>query len=157
MTPPLLPEDTVELDGPGRTRAEEVYRDRLDHYHYVTSTEECNKLHYAALTDPMYALRGRLFRHAGSPWEGETFELKLALIQATERWEALTGGGVPCPVEFDAEDARETRKLNEVFKVQTGANRFLESGRNIDCSLFWDHECRQKATSREEGLFMANN
>lgn len=114
MTLPSLPEDFNELDGTERARAEEAYRDRLVHYYYVTSTEECNKLHYAAFTDPMYALRGRLFQHASSPWEGETFELKLALIEATESWKALTGGGVPCPVEFDAEDIRETRKLNEV-------------------------------------------
>ncbi|KAG6888158.1 hypothetical protein C0995_010274 [Termitomyces sp. Mi166 len=114
MTPPSLPEHFDELDGTERAGAEEVYRDRLVHYHYVTSMEECNKLHYAAFTDPMHALRGRLFLHAGSPWEGETFELKLALIQATERWKALRGGDVPCPIEFDAEDVRETRKLNEV-------------------------------------------
>ena len=128
MTPPSLPEDFDELDGTGRTRAEELYRDRLVHHHYVMSTEECNKLHYAAFTDPMYALRSRLFQHAGSPWEGETFELKLALIQATERWRALTGGGVPCPVEFDAEDIRETRKLNE---VQATADRFFEIWQNM--------------------------
>ncbi|PSR75399.1 hypothetical protein PHLCEN_2v9157 [Hermanssonia centrifuga] len=128
MTPPSLLEDFDELDGTGRTRAEEVYRDRLVHHLYVTGTEECNKLHYAAFTDPMYALRDRLFQYAGSTWEGETFELKLALIQATERWKALTGGGVPCPVEFDAEDVRETRKLNE---VQARADRFFEMWQNM--------------------------
>ncbi|EIW76253.1 hypothetical protein CONPUDRAFT_139669 [Coniophora puteana RWD-64-598 SS2] len=128
MTPPSLPEDFDKLDGPGRTRAEEVYRDRLVHYHYVTSMGECNKSHYAAFTDPMYALRGRLFQHAGSPWEGETFELKLALIQAAERWKTLTGGDVSCPVELDAEDVRETRKLNE---VQARADRIFEIWQNM--------------------------
>lgn len=28
-------------------------------------------------------------------------------------WEALTGGGAPCPVVFHAEDVRETMKLDE--------------------------------------------
>jgi hypothetical protein len=65
------------------------------------------------MTDPICVLRSRLFNQASSPWEGETLELKVALIRATEMWERLTGGGAPCPVVFDAEDARETAELNE--------------------------------------------
>lgn len=79
------------------------------------NTEAYNKPHYDALTDHMCVLRSRLFHHASNPWEGETLELKVALIRATELWETLTGGGgVPCPVVFNAEDARETLELNEV-------------------------------------------
>ncbi|KAH7884287.1 protein kinase subdomain-containing protein PKL/CAK/Fmp29 [Phlebopus sp. FC_14] len=116
MTPPSLPENFDELDGTQRTKAEEVYLRRVVHYHYVTNTEECNTLHYAALTDPI------------NPWEGETLELKVALIQATERWEMLTGGGAPCPVVFDAEDVRETMELNE---VQRRADEALEVWQNM--------------------------
>ena len=36
-----------------------------------------------------------------------TFELKVALIEATQMWGALTGKGTPCPVVFDAEDVDE--------------------------------------------------
>ena len=113
MTPPLLPENLDELEEAERTEAQEIYRRRLVHYHYVRNTEECNKPHYDAMTDPMCVLRSRLFHHASNPWEGETLELKVALIRATERWETLTGEGTPCPVVFDAEDVRETMKLNE--------------------------------------------
>jgi hypothetical protein len=128
MTPPLLPENFDELDETERTNAEEVYRRRLVHYHYVQYTEECNKLHYDALTDPMCVLRSRLFYHASNPWEGETLELKVALMRATERWETLTGRGGPCPIEFDAEDVRGTTKLNE---VQTKADKAFEVWQNI--------------------------
>ena len=62
----------------------ELYHRLLVHYHYVKTTQEHNKLHYTALTDPMGALRRRLFCHAGDPWEGETLALKVATIQATE-------------------------------------------------------------------------
>ena len=94
MTRPSLPES---LD-------EELYRRRLVHYYYVKYTEEHNELHYAALTNPMGVLCRRLFCHASDPWEGETLALKVALIEATLNWEALTGGGPPCPVMFDAKD-----------------------------------------------------
>jgi hypothetical protein len=113
MTPPSLPEIFDDLEGLKRTAAEEVYLCRLTHYHYVTNTEEYNKPHYDAMTDPMCVLRSRPFNQASSPWEGETLELKVALIRATERWGRLTGGGAPCPVVFDAEDTRETAELNE--------------------------------------------
>ena len=36
-------------------------------------------------------LRRRLFYHASDMWEGETLALKVALIEATENWETLTG------------------------------------------------------------------
>jgi Phosphotransferase enzyme family len=128
MTPPSLPENFDELDKTEQTEAEEVYRRRLVHYHYVKNTEEYNELHYVALTDPMGVLRRRLFDHASSPWEGETLALKVALIQATEKWETLTGGGAPCPVMFDAEDVRETMKLDE---LQRGADEALEVCQNV--------------------------
>jgi len=128
MTPPSLPENFDNLEETERTAAEEVYRRRLIHYHYVTNTEEYNKPHYDDLTDPMCVLRSRLFHHASNPWEGETLELKVALIRATERWETLTGGGAPCPVVFDAEDARETTELNE---VQRKADKAFEVWQNM--------------------------
>ena len=90
MTRPSLP---VNLDDLEETQKswEELYRRRLVHYHYVKNTEEYNGLHCAALTDPMGVLRRRFFCHAIDPCEGETLALKVALIEATENWEALTG------------------------------------------------------------------
>ncbi|KAF8999017.1 protein kinase subdomain-containing protein PKL/CAK/Fmp29 [Hymenopellis radicata] len=128
MTRPSLPENFEDLDETEQSRAKKLYYNRFIHYHYVKSTEECNDLHYAALTDPVGMLRRRLFYHASDPWEGETLALKVDLIQATENWETLTGGGAPCPLVFDAEDVRETMKLDE---VQRGADEALEGLRNV--------------------------
>ncbi|EED83412.1 predicted protein [Postia placenta Mad-698-R] len=128
MTPPSLPENFDELDETEQTEAEGAYRCCLDHYHYIKNTEEYNKPHYDVLMDSMCALRSRLFDHAGSPWEGDALDLKVALIRATERWETLTGLGAPCPVIFDADDVRETRKLNE---LQEKTDRAFEVWQNI--------------------------
>lgn len=127
MTPPSRPENLDEMGEAQRDGEEYRYRCRLVHYHYVTSTMECNPLHYAAFTDRLYALRGRLFLHAGGPWEGETFDLKAGLIQATNRWEELTGGGVPCPLEFDAKDLDETAVLDKELSEATWGFEFLQS------------------------------
>lgn len=102
-----------DLDENQQSEEIELYRRRLVHYHYVKNTEKYNRLHYVALTDPAGLLRHRIFRHASDPWEGETLALKVALIDATENWETLTGGGGPCPVVFDPDDIHETRELDE--------------------------------------------
>ncbi|KAF8591989.1 protein kinase subdomain-containing protein PKL CAK Fmp29 [Ramaria rubella] len=112
MTRPSLPEKLDDLDKTQQSGEMELYRRRLVHYHYVKNTEEYNELHYAALTDPMGVLRRRLFCHASDPWEGETFALKVALIQATKNWKTLTGGGPPCPIVFDPDNVREMMKLD---------------------------------------------
>ena len=128
MMRPALPANFDALDEPAQNRAKALYRRRLVHYHYVRNTEDCNALHYATLTDPAGVLRRRLFCHASDPWEGETLELKAALIEATENWETLSGGGAPCPAVFDPEDVRATKALEE---VQTGANESMEMCQNM--------------------------
>lgn len=115
---------------------------------YITTTSkntEYNEIHYAAWTNPMGALRRRPFGHANDPWEGETLALKVALIEATENWEKLTGGGVPCPVVFDAEDVRETMKLDQ---VQRRADETLEKGENMIGFGWVPTECYEGAMTR---------
>jgi hypothetical protein len=106
-------------------------------FYYVKSTEKYNELHHAALTSPLGVLRSRLFYHASEPWEGETLELKIALMKATENWETLTGGGAPCLVVFDAENVHETMKLDEVQReadeVQEACQNVLGFGRRAGC------------------------
>jgi hypothetical protein len=89
MTRPLVLENLSDLKEPQQHK--EIYRCLLFLHHYVKNTKKYNKLHYATLTDPMRKLRCRLFRHASDPWEGKTLAPKVALIQAMENWETLTG------------------------------------------------------------------
>ncbi|KAJ3476585.1 hypothetical protein NLI96_g11059 [Meripilus lineatus] len=127
MTLPPRPENLGEMSEAQRANEEYKYSRRLIHYHYVTSTKECNQLHYAAFTDPLYALRGRLYLYGGSPWEGETSELKTVLIEAAKRWEGITGGGVPCPLKFDAEELREMAELDRSLSRTCRGFGILES------------------------------
>jgi hypothetical protein len=128
MTQPSLPENLDDLAEIQQSEEMELYRRRLVHYHYIKDTEKYNKLHYAALTDPIGVFRRRLFCHASDIWEGETLALKVALIDATQNWETLTGGGAPCPVVFDPDDVHETRKLD---KKQGEADETLEACRAV--------------------------
>ncbi|KDR81233.1 hypothetical protein GALMADRAFT_60691 [Galerina marginata CBS 339.88] len=128
MTQPSLPENFNDLDDNQREREKELYLRRFVHYHYVKSTKKYNILHYAALADPKGMLRRRLFSHARALWEGETLDLKVALIEVTENWETLTGGGTPCPIMFDPDDVRKTMELDAELAE---ADRDLGAFRNI--------------------------
>lgn len=112
LTPPSLSEKFGDLDEAQQRREMQLYRYRLLHYHYFQSMKEYNYHHYAAMMEPMSSLRRRLFHHARAQWDGETLELKVALIEAAKNWEAFTERkGEPCPFAFDPEDVRETTEL----------------------------------------------
>jgi hypothetical protein len=115
LTKPSLPENMDELNEVQQSQERELYRRRLVHYHYVENTAIYNKLHWAALAEPLSILRRRLFTHSSAPWEGETIALKIALIEAMQNWDILAGEDKPCPIVFDAEDVRETMKLDKVL------------------------------------------
>ena len=128
MTWPSLLENLDNLGETEQSCKKELYYHCLIHYHYVKNMEECNMLHYAALMDPMGMLHCRLFCHTSDPWEGETLVLKVVLIEATEHWETLMGGGTLCPVVFDAKDVHKTIELDE---VQRGVDKSLEGCWNM--------------------------
>ena len=117
LIPPSLPANMDELDQSEQSHAMGLYHRRLLHFHYVKNTEESNKLHHDALSDPVSMFICRLFDRAGAPWEGETHALKATLIEATEMWEKLTREGVPCPVVFEPEDLRKTKELSAKLQV----------------------------------------
>jgi hypothetical protein len=56
-----------ELDYSEQSHAIGPYHRRLDHVHYVKNTEEYNKLHHDALSDPVSMFIYRLFDQAGAP------------------------------------------------------------------------------------------
>ena len=112
-----LPANMDELDESEQSHPMGLYHRPLVHFHYVKNTEEYNKLHHDALSDPVSMFICRLFDQASAPWEGETHALKATLIEATEIWERLTGEGVPCPVVFEPEDLRKTKELSAKLQV----------------------------------------
>ncbi|KIK22004.1 hypothetical protein PISMIDRAFT_11881 [Pisolithus microcarpus 441] len=124
IIPPSLPEKLDDLDETQQRQEMELYRRRLPHYYYVEHTAKYNILHYAALADTLSLLRRRLCYHSRALWEGETLELKVALIQATEKWETLTGGNLPCLIAFD--DPDDVRKTMELDAEQRKADWILE-------------------------------
>ncbi|KAF8714402.1 hypothetical protein AX14_012717, partial [Amanita brunnescens Koide BX004] len=94
LIPPSPPANMDELDESEQSHAMGLYHRRLVHFHYVKNTEEYNKLHHDALSDPVSMFIYHLFDQAGAPWEDETHALKTTLIEATEAYY----GGIGCVV-----------------------------------------------------------
>ena len=124
MDEPSLPENLDDMGETQQSRERELFRRRLVHYHYLKSTYEHNMRHFVGMYIPEAMLRRRLFSYASDPWEGETLALKVALIEAAEKWETFADKGTPCPIAFDAEDKRKAMELNE---VQIKADETLEA------------------------------
>lgn len=117
LLPPSLPANVGTLDEDELMAALGRHHSRLVHFHYAKSTEKLNARHHHALLDPVSLFARRLFERAGAPWEGETHALKALLVEATERWDALAGAGVPCPVAFEADDVRKTKEFSERLQL----------------------------------------
>jgi hypothetical protein len=111
--PPARLTNLGELHDYEKHLAKEVHRAQLAYSHYMKHTKEFHETHFAMLMDPTHLLRARLFACAGYPWQGEPLGLKVALIEATQQWEALVEDGTTCPVTFDEEDIRKTMELKE--------------------------------------------
>jgi len=82
----------------------------------------------------LYSLRGRLFEQASAPWEGESFDLQIVLIEAMKRWEELVGGGgggVLCPIKFDEKDLLETMMLSRELSQADGGFESWQAMANV--------------------------
>ncbi|KAF6749111.1 hypothetical protein DFP72DRAFT_1143464 [Ephemerocybe angulata] len=161
MALPKRPEGLDEMDPDQRESEVGRYLDQLAHYQYIKSTREVNPLHYAAFSDPLHDLRGRLFLYAGAPWQGETFDLKEALIEAKDAWEELAGAGVLCPLEFDKKDLEETKVLGKELLRETRVFEFLQlfclvgekgwvSVENYGEVVYFFQECKEDGLAEAE-------
>lgn len=79
------------MRGRGLPQAEQAsvrenFRKRLVHFLYAALTKRLNKEHYDAIFDPSVILHQRLFKSAGSPWEGDSITLQADIIRAVQAW-----------------------------------------------------------------------
>jgi hypothetical protein len=161
-TPPSQPDNLDESNEAQRATKKHLYHSLLFLHNYIATTMECNQLHYAAFTDPMYKLRSRLFQCGGAPWEAESFDLKAALIEATEKWNELTGGDELCPLKFDDEELHKMKVLGEeISKIDAGFE-ILQSICGVGEDGWVSNEGYERTTTflkktKEEGLADADS
>ncbi|EEP82682.1 predicted protein [Uncinocarpus reesii 1704] len=120
---PQLPKDIDQLDPDEKEAANELYRRRRTHFHYISISEQLNKDHIDACTHPEVVLKQKLFQHSTDPWEGDNITLKADLIRASQRWTKLleesdySKSPPPCPLHYGQEEIDRCFEIEEEQKL----------------------------------------
>lgn len=142
--PTALPDHFSSMSALQQEQAQDEHREHLTYYQYITSTRQNNRPHFRAFSDRFHSLRIQLVPLAGAAWEGESQDLKVALIQTMQDWESLAGADVPCPLDFAGEDLRET--ANRSIRMLREASRSCG-----ECSASERTAARTTRTTRTPG------
>ncbi|RHZ55477.1 hypothetical protein CDV55_103246 [Aspergillus turcosus] len=84
-----LPPNYDSLPESDQLSVRETIRKRLVHFLYAAFTKRLNEEHYDAIFDQSAILHQRLFKSAGSPWEGDSITLRADMIRAIQSWPNL--------------------------------------------------------------------
>ncbi|PYH75396.1 kinase-like protein [Aspergillus uvarum CBS 121591] len=132
-----LPSNYDSLPSPEQASLSEIRRKRLVHFLYAAFTKRLNKDHYDAIFDQSVILRQRLFKNAGTPWEGDSISLRAELIRSIQNWSIIAQTTGPeqiqsacsvAPVGYSEETIQETLDLDA---RQKEADIAIEEMRNI--------------------------
>ncbi|PWY90362.1 kinase-like protein [Aspergillus sclerotioniger CBS 115572] len=119
----------------------ETRRKRMIHFLYAALTKRLNKEHYDAIFDQSVILRQRLFKNAGTPWEGDSISLRAELIRSIQNWATITqttdpnqSKSVPpaTPVDYSEETVRETLDLDARQKEADIAMEQMRDALGVD-------------------------
>lgn len=105
-----LPPDFETLNPEEQMVVKSLHVKRLTHFLYAALTLRHNEEHYNAIFDSGVILHQRLYKHAGTPWEGDSITLQAELINAVQDWQDIvSSGSSKCkspPIHFSEDTIR---------------------------------------------------
>jgi hypothetical protein len=132
-----LPPNYNSLDLPEQIQVREAIRKRLVHFLYAAFTKRLNEEHYDAIFNQSVILHQRLFKSAGTPWEGDSTTLRAEMIRAIQSWsnliteDSLEGVQGICtvpPLEYPDTVIHDTIRVDA---QQREADTAMEQMRNV--------------------------
>lgn len=84
-----LPSDFGSLSPAEQEAAKDQHMRRWNHFLYAGLTLRHNEEHYNAIFNNGVIYHQRLYKHAGTPWEGDSITLEAELINAVQNWEDI--------------------------------------------------------------------
>lgn len=128
-----LPSDYDSMSPSKQTSIKEIHRRRVVHFLYAALTKRLNQDHYEALFDQSVILRQRLFKSAGTPWEGDSVSLRAELIRSISNWSAIVQTtDIAPPVEYPEDVVRETFDLDMQQKEADVAMEQMRHALGVD-------------------------
>ncbi|KAJ9400232.1 hypothetical protein DTO282F9_3002 [Paecilomyces variotii] len=140
-----LPPNFESLSHSEQASIRETLRKRLVHFSYAAFTGRLNEEHYDAIFDNSVILRQRLFKSAGTPWEGDSVTLRADIIRAIRSWQnllsadsAVHGEGDPplSPVQYSERTIQDTLYLHTQQKEADIAMEQMRDALGVD-ELGW--------------------
>ncbi|KAE8149656.1 kinase-like domain-containing protein [Aspergillus avenaceus] len=136
-----LPSDYDSLPDSEKICVRETFRKRLIHFLYAAFTKRMDEDHYDPIFDNSVILHQRLFKSAGSPWEGDSITLKADMVRAIQSWSTLSStdcvghGKATCsvpPVSYSEQVTRDTLKLDARQKEADVAMEQMQEVLGVD-------------------------
>ncbi|KAL1863443.1 hypothetical protein Plec18167_000538 [Paecilomyces lecythidis] len=84
-----LPSNYDSLPEHEQAQIRETSRKRLVHFLYAALIRRLNEEHYDAIFNKSVILHQRLFKGAGTPWEGDSITFRADIIRAIQDWQSL--------------------------------------------------------------------
>lgn len=110
-----LSPDFDALNPEEQVAVKQVHIKRLTHFLYAALTLRYNEEHYEAIFNSGVVLHQRLYKHAGTPWEGDSITLQAELINAIQHWQdVVSSGSTTCetpPIQFSEESTQSITEL----------------------------------------------
>ncbi|KAE8150844.1 serine/threonine protein kinase [Aspergillus avenaceus] len=106
LIPPKYPPDYDTMSPDEKAQVDELIRRQSLFYLYRVFNGGLNKLHLAALQDPLIRQRQHLVDFAGRQWSGNLMTLRGALMRVRDLWHHLPGkdAGLECPIQFSEQE-----------------------------------------------------
>ncbi|KAF1962350.1 kinase-like protein [Byssothecium circinans] len=102
-----LPPNFDELSPEEQASVKSQLVRRQTHFLYAALTLQYNEEHYDAIFNNGVIVHQRLYKHAGTPWEGDSITLEAELINANQHWqEIVSSGAIACetpPIRYSDE------------------------------------------------------
>lgn len=108
-----LPPNFNSLDPAQQIASKDLHIRRLTHFLYAALTLNHNPEHYDAIFDKSVILLQRLYKTAGSAWEGDSITLAAELINALQNWAELARvHESPAPLTYSETDVHAILNLH---------------------------------------------
>jgi hypothetical protein len=111
-----LPPNFHSLSPDEQASVKDQHIKRLTHFLYAALTLRYNDEHYNAIFNNEVILHQRLYKQAGTPWEGDSINLEAELINTIQHWQEIVSSGstgleTP-PIQYSEESTKSIMDMH---------------------------------------------
>jgi hypothetical protein len=156
--PPHNPPDIETLTPEEQATARERHRRQVVHFLYAAFTMRLNEEHYDAIFNNSVIMHQRLYKSAGTPWEGDSVTLQADMIRAVQNWETIASEGsmaqheTSCstpPIEFASTSRQEILTLDAKQREAETAMDEMRDALGVDVMGWVSSDAEYRAAKKQ--------